>query len=106
MSRLDFISDDELVLDCINQDLRKLEKHIVEGLQLSESQLLTLEEYRDRIDRLVAQLPLPSSLGADKKQVQPMASRASRKSTKTEVRDQPANELQQAIRECLGPDYS
>ena len=106
MSRLNFISDDELVLDCINQDLRKLEKHIVEGLQLSESQLLTLEEYRDRIDRLVAQLPLPSSLGADKKQVQPMASRASRKSTKTEAKDQPTNELQQAIRECLGSDYS
>lgn len=106
MSRLNNISDDELVLDCINQDLRQLEKHIVEGLPLSKSQLLTLEEYRDRIDRLVAQSPLPSSLSADKKQVQSMSSKAPRQSTKMEVKDQPANELQKAIRECLGPDYS
>ena len=106
MSRLNFVSDDELLLDCIDQDLRKLEQHVVRGLRLSESQLLILEQYRDRIDRLVAQLPLPSSRGADKKQIQPMALRTSRKTTKTNLKDPPANELQRAIRQCLGPDYS
>jgi hypothetical protein len=106
MSHQNFLSDDELALDSIDQDLRILEKYIVEGVQLSGSQLVTLEEYRDRIDRLFGQLTPPSNLSADKQQAQPMASRTPQKSPKMEVKDQPAKDLQKAIRECLGPDYS
>jgi len=106
MSHQNFLSDDEPALASIGQDLRILEKYIFEGVQLNGSQLLTLAEYRDRIDQLVGQLPLPSSPGAARKQAQSMASTTSRKSPGMEVNDQSANDLQKAIRECLGPDYS
>ncbi len=100
------ISDDEPALASMDQDLRKLEKHIVEGVQLSGAQLRTLADYRDRIDRLIGQSPLPTYPGADRKQAPPTAPDPPHKLSKREVNDQSASDLRKAIRECLGPDYS
>jgi hypothetical protein len=53
MSRLNYLSDDELALDGIDQNLRLLERLVSEGMTLNQSQAQTLAQHCDRIKKLV-----------------------------------------------------
>ncbi len=101
MSRLNCLTDEELALDGIDQELRLLEQLAAGGLQLDASQLDTLAEYRDRISQLM--IPLPSTAEAGEAEMQTVQPTLSRRSKVAELRtEEPSiEELRQSIWKLL-----
>jgi hypothetical protein len=101
MSRLNYLTDEELALDGIDQELRLLERLVAKGLKLDASQLTTLADCRDRISRLLAPLPNSSAVGkADTQPVRPASSRPTQ-AAELQTEDPSVEELRQSIRKLL-----
>jgi hypothetical protein len=101
MSRLNYLTDEELALENIDQELRLLERLIAGGLQLDAMQLQTLADYRDRISQLIAS-PL-NTAKAGKVEMQPVQATSSQRKQAAELRtEEPSiEELRQSIWKLL-----
>ena len=102
MSRLDYLTEEELALDGINQELNTLERLCAEGQQLGDEQVRLLSSYRDRIGRMLARAPAPVRQDMQACSGEPASLSASRQAGLTEPAGQEAHPLQTMVRQCLG----
>lgn len=101
MSRLNYLTDEELALDGIEQELKLLERLIAGGMQLDASQLHALEDFRDRISQLMP--PLRTATEADSANMQTVQPTSSwrKQAAKLSTEEPSIEELRQSIRELL-----
>lgn len=104
MSRLNYLTEEELALDGINQELDTLERLCAEGQQLSDEHVQLLSSYGDRIGRMLTWAPAPVREDMQVYSGEPASLCDSRQPGLTEPAEQEAHPLQTMVRQCLGRD--
>ncbi len=102
MSRLNYLTEEELALDGINQELTTLERLCAEGRVLNEEQVRILSGYRDRVLSMLSRPPGPVEQHPPVPCVASTPSVATRPSRPSEPPEQEADVLRTSIRQCLG----
>ena len=101
MSRLNYLSDQELALDGIDQELKILERLVAEGTSLDASQLQLMAGYRDRMSMLVAPTRGFDGNADDEMQSDPSASSQDVKAAEWRIEDNSIDEWCRSIRKSL-----
>jgi hypothetical protein len=98
---MNYLTDEDLALEDIGQELRLLERLVAGGLQLNAMQLQTLADYSDRISQLIVSLPNTAEAGkADMQTVQP-ASSPRKQAAELRTKEPSIEELRQSIWKLL-----
>jgi hypothetical protein len=101
MSRLNYLTDEELALVGIDQDLRLLERLVADGIELSANKRQTLATYKDRISRLITTEPNRTEAGGDDGQTVRPASLRNHETVGTRSVTPSIETLRETIRELL-----
>ena len=101
MSRLNYLTDEELAIVGIDQDLMLLERLVADGLKLSVNRRQTLANYKGRISSLMANEQNRTETGEDDVQTVRPASLRSHDSVGTSSEIPSIETLRETIRELL-----
>ena len=101
MYRPNHLTDEELALDGIEQELRLLERLVADGLQLDAMQLQTLAEYRDRFSQFIAPSTDTTPAGKDVVQTPRTTSSHITQALEPRIGEPSIEDLRQSIRKLL-----